>query len=136
MTYEPGQQVLVRGEVDVVIKSETAILGYMIKGIEYPVHPDDIIGRADVVGPAPATPDEGAIYLALTAAEATIEQDEIDLHAVTAKLAAAEARIAAALAFHQPVPDDGGGWCECSYAYPCATRRALSVEAADTEDGD
>jgi hypothetical protein len=116
MTYEPGEQVLVRGELralhrggrkgifawtsfdveitDISQEGERAIL--------LEVHP------ADVVGPAPATPSQTTY----------------------------EARIAAALTFHQPVPDDGGGWCECSYAYPCATRRALSVEATDTEGGD
>jgi hypothetical protein len=118
---------------------------------------DDIERAADL---APATPDEGGdierlrkIHLsvvrqlskdqaALAAAEVRAHNaEQLDelreqaLDKAVAALAAAETRITAALWFHQQVPDDGGAWCECSYAYPCATRRALSVEATGAEGG-
>src|SRR4030095_16263790 len=148
----------VRGEVDAVIKSEITILGYKIKGIENPVHPDDIIGRADIVGPAPATPDEGLLHQ-LAATEGVLAAVEAERDALARLLDQAvkvgEA-FAAALAklTHEFVTSEwivGGQPC-CDlletdedrcwrwadhpiHQTPAVIRRALSVEATGTEGG-
>jgi hypothetical protein len=154
MTYEPGQQVLVRGTHEPgsarddlpgvpVVFDEPNGLGDLLPIVVY-------VLAADVVGPAPATPDEGASYepgqpisddwrrsyerlttgkLARLYELAMKERGE-----ARAALAAAEARIAAALEIHN---GDLCGVCMVGRFVdgPCDTYRALSVEAAGTEGG-
>jgi hypothetical protein len=78
MTYEPGQQVLVRGEVFEHHEEDPPLFSVFLRGDQSHRHLTHVLA-ADVVGPAPATP-------------ADLEDEE-----VFARLAAAEARIAAAL---------------------------------------
>jgi hypothetical protein len=200
MTYEPGQQVLVRGVIGVVRDREILVRFTNHVGVKFGVHfaPADVVGpapatgppldielmgedewvehqmalrrRREIVGPAPAThpyaptkdteigtcrcgaqwndpvhggptpatPDEGeprsAAEVRADAAEADVEHYRDEANEAVAALAAAEARIAAALIEHfQVAPLDCG--C-CGVLWPCPTVRALSVEAAGTEGGD
>jgi hypothetical protein len=131
MTYEPGQQVLVRGEI--LEPPMPAHIGLFVRFVS-----EDGAGRrvyiraADVVGPAPATPDKG---------ERLGELRGKALRNALDALAAAEARIEAVIELHNPVYFfDRGEACEtCDEDWPCATilatRRALSVEAAGPEGG-
>jgi hypothetical protein len=150
MTYEPGQQVLVRGEIKAPAIMGTTP-GYWV------IHRGGttFVAAADVVGPAPATPDEGGDTeswlrglladcvevrdrLRETFKKVAIERDE-----ARAALAAAEARIVAALKQHtrDNYPPLGDFCIECTHEpqlfvpWPCPTVRALSVEAAGTEGG-
>jgi len=114
MTYEPGQQVLVRG---VACKQRGCVALTRLSGAEAHIRVDP----ADVVGPAPATPDEG---------RGTIRAISDDMYTFRAQrdearaaLAAAEARIAAVVALDAE---------EYTYNGLIAVedlRRALSVEA-------
>jgi hypothetical protein len=69
MTYEPGQQVLVRGEIEEPRRED----GYCWIAIDYA--PAMLVPAADVVGPAPATPDEGE-YHEVTIAKLWLELRE------------------------------------------------------------
>jgi hypothetical protein len=154
VTYEPGQQVLVRGEVDATAKDDGE---YLICFRDATSRFGVLVLAADVVGPAPATPDEGEyhevtiakLWLELREARSALGIDVIvrkdreiaDLTINAARLrdalAAAEARIAAALKFHRKTKDDEGVYAcyNCGLDWPCPTVDALSVEAAGTEGG-
>jgi hypothetical protein len=157
VTYEPGQKVLVRGIVRWRARKTEAywvFFGNQINGR----YTHGYVPAADIVGPAPATPDEGDEDLPpLTSligsmpglrAELAKERD--------AALAAAEAErdaYAAALAklAHEYTADEYSQPCtrwmhdwgeDCAsdpdhpiHQTPAVIRRALSVEAAGAEGG-
>jgi hypothetical protein len=61
MTYEPGQQVLVRGEI--LPPPMPAHIGLFVRFVSEDGEGRRIFVRPDdVIGPAPATPDKGASY--------------------------------------------------------------------------
>jgi hypothetical protein len=154
MTYELGQQVLVWG---VVAMHDAETDFYVIEAS----NGTSWFEAADVVGPTPATPDEGGapmfpgpgvvwdLRAALTAAEAeiaklraenenvrftaalTAERNADEITELRAALAAAEARIAAALELTWQTHWDHDETVDLVRAI----RRALSVEAAGTEGG-
>jgi hypothetical protein len=144
MTYEPGQQVLVRGVIQATEPVSARLKGTHL--IEFSNSPSygAWIAPADVVGPAPATPDEGSDRLAAVEAErdatnALISSARISLDQVTAERDAYRATLASVQE-----------WCAARrhnpYDYVRDTvheitavldrhRHTLSVEATGTEGG-
>jgi hypothetical protein len=138
MTYEPGQQVLVRGQIrgkhsrniDEILGWTVAIVGDFgqIALID--------VAAADVVGPA--TPDEGLLHQ-LAATEGVLATVEAERDEARAALAAAEAerdalrtRIAEALDLVNRLYNAGQlGAINAEWMI----RRTLSVEAAGMEGG-
>jgi hypothetical protein len=144
MTYEPEQQVLVRG----VVRSTSQQLADDRGWIRITIPSQDmltadgevkvLVAAADVVGPAPATPDEGAVEIERLNRETTARGRTItELLAKNSSLRSgweiAQRRLENVLALH------GQGdtlWCgTCRVDWPCPTVRALSVEAVGPEGG-
>jgi hypothetical protein len=149
MTYEPGQQVLVWG-VNCDLSFDRRY-GCVVIANQHVRN-----AAADVVGPAPATPDESADVAAIRVRWNDMPRSiaREDVRYLLDALAAAGARIAAALELHPKIEDPRHGCCahpklcdghspECGGKdhginrpdWPCQTVHALSVEATGTEGG-
>jgi hypothetical protein len=118
MTFEPGQQVLVRATV-ISLPDLPERIGVFV---ELPSGDRAWTLFADIVGPAPATPTEG---------EPTMFETEVYIKRLEDALAAAEARIAAALALVEYEVDPIEEWDAPNITdFMRELRRALSVEAS------
>jgi hypothetical protein len=97
MTYEPGQQVLVRGEIrGKHTRNIDTLLAWSIKFLDEDDRPHLIDVRpADVVGPAPASPDEGhSLIDVIVRKDREIADLTINAARLRDALAAAEAEVA------------------------------------------
>jgi hypothetical protein len=134
MTYELGQQVLVRGVVDVVTPRKVWVKFSESEpnpnGIRYPQLV--LVPAADVVGPAPATPDAGG---------ETIRAISDDMYTFRAQRDEARDALAAAEAERDALRDrltaalTAANQIQASLDGAIRLNRALSVEAAGTKGG-
>jgi hypothetical protein len=150
MTYEPGQQVLVRGTVEAPYSDHVTVWITELYNGRLRLK----IPAADVVGPAPATPDEGgdnayidrlvaernATRIALAAAEAKRDEDVQSLLSALIQQEwtlpyGASVRDYPDAASLRLADREAEQMNREAVARLLAAARALSVEAAGTEGG-